>query len=193
MKELIINNIQDSIHLKKQVLNDELILEQIAIASTTIIQSLKNGAKLLLCGNGGSAADAQHLTAELVSKFRLERRGIPAISLNTNTSILTAITNDYEFERVFSRQVEAIGANGDVIIGISTSGNSRNVLMAMKKAQEMGIKTIGFLGNNGGSIIDYCELPIIIPGENTPRIQEVHIMIGHIICELVERELAILQ
>ena len=138
-------------------------------------------------GNGGSAADAQHIAGELVGRFKKERKAIPAISLSTDTSILTAIGNDYGFEKVFERQIEALGNKGDVVIGISTSGNSENVYRAMKLAKKMGLTTIGLLGNDGGKIKNLSDIALVVPSKNTPRIQETHITIGHIICEGVER------
>ncbi len=157
-------------------------------AIDTIGDALKSGRKILLMGNGGSAADAQHIAAELVSRFKKERRAIPAISLSTDTSILTAIGNDYGFEKVFERQIEALGEKGDVAIGISTSANSENVYRAMKLAKEKGLVTIGLLGNDGGKIKELSDIALIVPSKNTPRIQETHITIGHIICEGVERK-----
>mgnify|MGYP001614072370 FL=1 len=155
-----------------------------------ILTSYRNGGKVILCGNGGSAADAQHLAAELVGRFKLERRALPAIALNTNTSILTALGNDYGYETVFSRQVEALANEKDIIIGLSTSGNSPNVLKAIEAAKAKGAMTIGLTGGNGGSLAKMTDLAIVVPSDNTPRIQEAHITIGHIVCELVERELA---
>jgi D-sedoheptulose 7-phosphate isomerase len=145
---------------------------------------------VLLCGNGGSAADAQHLAAELVSRFRIERRALPAIALTTDTSILTAISNDYDYERVFSRQVEALGRPGDILIGISTSGNSRNVRAAMLAARSCEMACLGLLGSGGGAILSACDLAIVVPSSDTPRIQEVHIAIGHVLCDLVESRIA---
>ena len=155
-----------------------------------ILTSYRNGGKVILCGNGGSAADAQHLAAELVGRFKLERRALPAIALNTNTSILTALGNDYGYETVFSRQVEALANEKDIIIGLSTSGNSPNVLKAIEAAKAKGAMTIGLTGGNGGSLAKMTDLAIVVPSDNTPRIQEAHITIGHIVCELVERALA---
>lgn len=155
-----------------------------------ILAAYRSGGKIILCGNGGSAADAQHLAAELVGRFKLERRALPAIALNTNTSILTALGNDYGYETVFSRQVEALVNKNDVVIGLSTSGNSPNVIKAIEAAKAKGAKTIGLTGGKGGLITKVADLAITVPSDNTPRIQEAHITIGHIVCELVERELA---
>ncbi len=154
-----------------------------------ITECLKRGNKILICGNGGSAADSQHFAAELVGRFKLERKGVPAIALTTDTSILTAIGNDYGFNKIFERQVEALGEEGDLLVGISTSGNSENVIRAVEKAKEKGIYTIGLLGKNGGKLKDLVDLPLIVPSNDTPRIQECHVLIYHIICEEVEKKL----
>ena len=183
IKELLL----ESAELKRKVA--ETMADSIQKAIEAICSALKSGKKVLLMGNGGSAADAQHIAAELVSRFKKERKAIPAISLSTDTSILTAIGNDYGFEKVFERQIEALGNKGDVVIGISTSGNSENVYRAMKLAKEMGLKTIGLLGNDGGKIKDFSDIPLIVPSKNTPRIQEAHITIEHIICEGVEKKI----
>jgi D-sedoheptulose 7-phosphate isomerase len=160
---------------------------QVKKASDAIIRAFNNKNKVLLCGNGGSAADSQHIAAEFVSRFRLERRGLPAIALSTDTSILTAIGNDYSIDRIFSRQVEALAQPGDIVIGLSTSGKSPNVVEAIKKAREFGCFSIGFLGGNGGSLKDIVDIPLVVPSNDTPRIQECHILLGHIICDIVER------
>ncbi len=145
------------------------------------------GGKVLLFGNGGSAADAQHIAAELTGRYKTERRGLPAIALTTDTSALTAIGNDYGYERVFDRQVEALANPGDLLIGISTSGNSENVCRALRLGREIGCKTIGFSGRDGGKMSGLCDLNIVVPSDDTPRIQEMHIMIGHIICQAVDQ------
>ena len=145
-------------------------------ASIIVVDALKNGNKVLLCGNGGSAADAQHIAAELTGRYKTERKGLPGIALTTDTSALTAIGNDYGYDRIFDRQVEALANSGDVIIGISTSGNSKNVVSALKLGQEKGCKTIGFTGRDGGLMNDVCDKNLIVPSDNTPRIQEMHIL-----------------
>lgn len=155
-----------------------------------VIAAYRSGGKVILFGNGGSAADAQHLAAELVGKFKLERQALPAIALTTNTSILTALANDYGYDTVFSRQVEALANEKDIVIGLSTSGNSPNVIEAIKAAKARGARTVGLTGGNGGRLAKVADLTITVPSANTPRIQEAHITIGHIVCELVERELA---
>ncbi|ACX71924.1 phosphoheptose isomerase [Methanocaldococcus vulcanius M7] len=163
--------------------------EKLKKAIEVIYNALKNGNKILICGNGGSAADSQHFAAEIVGRFKLERKGLPAIALTTDTSILTAIGNDYGFDKIFERQVEALGKEGDVLVGISTSGNSENVIKAVNKAKEMGIYTIGLLGKGGGKLKDIVDLALIVPSNNTARIQECHLTIYHVICEEVEKRL----
>ena len=155
-------------------------------ASHILIETLKNGNKILLCGNGGSASDAQHIAAELTGRYKCERKGLPGIALTTDTSALTAIANDYGYEKVFSRQVEALANEGDLIIGISTSGNSTNVIEALSVAATMGCQTMGLSGHDGGKMNAVCDLNIIIPSNDTPRIQEMHILIGHILCQAVD-------
>ncbi len=157
-------------------------------AGVIMTETLEGGNKVLLCGNGGSAADAQHIAAELTGRYKIERKGLPAIALTTDTSALTAIGNDYGFEYIFSRQVEALAQKGDLLIGISTSGNSANVVYAMQKAKEMGCRVIGLSGKGGGKMNDVCDLNIIVPSDDTARIQEMHILIGHILCQLVDNE-----
>jgi len=183
MKKLIKERIKESMEVKERF--GEAEIENIEKAAKAIIASLKAGGKVLVFGNGGSAADSQHIAAELVGRFKKERKPFAAIALTTNTSALTAIANDYGYEAAFSRQVEALGRPGDVAIGISTSGNSPNVIEAVKKAKALGLKTIGLSGD-GGKLKAVCDISIAIPSKDTPRIQESHIMIGHIICELVE-------
>ena len=158
----------------------------IQIASKIIVESLKNGNKILLCGNGGSAADAQHIAAELTGRYKTERKGLPGIALTTDTSALTAIGNDYGYDRVFDRQVESLAVSGDVIIGISTSGNSKNVINALKLGQELGCKTVGLSGRGGGDMNSTCDINLVVPSDNTPRIQEMHILFGHTMCQIID-------
>ncbi len=165
----------------------EALENHIYTGSVIVTETLKNGNKILLFGNGGSAADAQHIAAELTGRYKVNRRGLPAIALTTDTSALTAIANDFGFKHIFSRQVEALAKEGDLLIGISTSGNSKNVIKALKLGREMGCKTIGLSGHDGGKMNAFCDLNIVVPSENTPRIQEMHIMIGHILCQAVDR------
>lgn len=162
------------------------LLEQAAVLIADVLES---GNKLLVMGNGGSAGDSQHFAAEIVGRFKMERRGLPAIALTTDTSILTAVANDYGFEQIFSRQVEALADPGDVVVGISTSGNSPNVLKGLELARSIGCRTIGLLGRDGGAIKGTVDLDITIPGDDTARIQEGHITVIHIICDLIERRL----
>ena len=155
-------------------------------ACETAVATLKAGGKILLCGNGGSAADAQHIAAELTGRYKTERGALAGIALTTDTSALTAIGNDYGYEFVFSRQLEALGREGDLLIAISTSGNSGNVIKALELARKIGIKTIGLSGRTGGAMNELCELNLVVPSNDTPRIQEMHIMIGHIICQAID-------
>jgi D-sedoheptulose 7-phosphate isomerase len=164
----------------------KILLPQIQKAAELITQSLKNGGKVLLFGNGGSAADAQHIAAELTGRYKTERTALPAIALTTDTSALTAISNDYGYDMVFARQLQAFGQKGDIAIGISTSGNSQNVLNALSRAKELGCTTIGLSGSGGGAMNSLCEINLIVPSSNTPRIQEMHIFIGHTICQIVD-------
>jgi D-sedoheptulose 7-phosphate isomerase len=181
--------VQASIAVKQELLQSEDVLLAVAKASEILIDALRKGNKALLFGNGGSAADAQHIAAELVGRFAFDRPALPALALSVNTSCVTAIGNDYGFEQVFSRQLEALARPGDVAIGISTSGNSANVLHALTTAKKMGLHTVALTGRTGArlrSIVDHC---ICAPSADTPRIQECHNLIGHIISELVEREI----
>ena len=166
----------------------QLIGSSLEIAANICIDSLKQGGKILIFGNGGSAADAQHIAAELVGRFKLERKGLSAIALSTNTSSLTAIANDYGYEHVFERQIESLANPEDVAVGISTSGNSINVINALKLAKNIGCKSIGLSGKSGGDMNKICDVNLVIPAKDTARIQEMHILIGHIICHLIELE-----
>jgi D-sedoheptulose 7-phosphate isomerase len=152
-------------------------------------EAFRQGRKLLVFGNGGSAADAQHLAGELVNRFKLERKPLPAIALTTDTSVLTAIANDYDFSLVFVKQIEALGKEGDIALGISTSGNSPNVLLALKRAKELGLTTVGLSGGTGGKMPEVCDILILVPSSNTPRIQEGHLFFLHIFSELLEKVL----
>lgn len=183
---LIEDRIKESICIKQKILDSEVLCQKIQRAAECLSASLKNDGKVLLCGNGGSASDALHIAGELMGRFQRQRKSLPAISLNADVATMTAIANDYGYERVFERGVEGLMVDGDILLGISTSGNSENVYLAIKKAKEMGGKTITLLGKDGGKIKDVADISIIIPSDCTARIQESHIMIGHIICELVE-------
>jgi len=182
--EILKNCLDEHIETAKKM---EELLPLILRAGSMCVDALKNGNKILLCGNGGSAADAQHIAAELSGRFKKERRGLAGIALTTDTSALTAIGNDYGFEYIFSRQVEAIAKKGDVLIGISTSGNSANVLNAIDKAKETGCNVITLTGKDGGKMAKAGDVNIVIPSDDTPRIQEMHIMVGHMICALIDK------
>ncbi|HZP34000.1 MAG TPA: D-sedoheptulose 7-phosphate isomerase [Candidatus Acidoferrales bacterium] len=178
--------VQESLSVKQAVLNDSSLLQTIMTLGQEMSGALAAGRKILLFGNGGSAADAQHIAAELVGRFSRERRALPALALTTNTSTVTAVGNDYSYDRIFARQVEAFGASGDVAIGISTSGKSPNVIEAIRVAESIGMLTAGMTGASGrdlAELVDYC---LRVPSEKTPRIQEAHILIGHILCEIVD-------
>lgn len=181
--------IAESISVKRELMDDEPTLELIVSAARACVDAFRRGNKLMLAGNGGSAADAQHIATEFVSRFSFDRPGLPAIALTTDSSLLTAIGNDYGNEELFRRQLEANGNEGDVFIGISTSGNSRNVINALAKAKELGILAIGLGGATGGSMAQACDICVKVPSLSTPRIQEAHITIGHIICGMVEAAL----
>jgi D-sedoheptulose 7-phosphate isomerase len=185
-EERINGLIQASIATKQKLLQDTALVSALAEVSRIMVDALRQGNKILLCGNGGSAADAQHIAAEFVGRFAFDRPALPALALSVNSSCVTAIGNDYGFDVVFSRQIEALGKKGDVVIGISTSGNSANVLQAMSTSRRLGIHTVAFAGCTGGKLkseVDFC---LCAPSNETPRIQECHILIGHIISELVE-------
>ncbi|EAK1649614.1 D-sedoheptulose 7-phosphate isomerase [Campylobacter jejuni] len=190
----IINNyikehFQESILVKEQILKNEDLITLIKNASLEVIKAYKNNNKTLLAGNGGSAADAQHIAGEFVSRFYFDRPGIASIALTTDTSVLTAIGNDYGYENLFARQIQAQGVKGDVFIGISTSGNSKNILKALELCKQKEIISIGLSGSSGGAMNELCDYCIKVPSTCTPRIQEAHILIGHIICAIVEEEL----
>ncbi len=187
MRERIKNIFTTSIEVKRQTVSE--CLDNIISLTEMVIKTLKAGGKILLFGNGGSAADAQHIAAEFVNRFKKDRPPLPALALTTDTSVLTSIGNDYGYELVFVKQVEALGKPGDVAWGISTSGRSPNVNLALKRAKELGLKTVALTGGNGGEMAKTADLSIIVPSFDTPRIQEVHITIGHAVCELVEEKL----
>lgn len=188
INDIIKTQISDSSEVKRQLLSDEKVLNAIADAAMICIEAYRNGKKTMFAGNGGSAADAQHLAGEFVSKFYFDRPGLPSIALTTDTSILTAIGNDYGFERLFARQVQAQGNEGDVFIGISTSGNSQNIVEAHAECKRKGIFTIAMTGSKPCKM-DNFDLVIKVPSESTPRIQECQTLIGHIICCIVEEEI----
>src|SRR5687768_11997202 len=180
--------ISSSIETKQKLLADDVLLKTICDAVEIIVNAFRNGKRVYFCGNGGSAADAQHLAAEFSGRFYKDRLALPAEALHCNTSYLTAAANDYGYEHVYARLIEGIGQPGDILVGLSTSGNSINIIEAFKKAQRKGMITIGFTGESGGNMKDDCNFLINVPSTDTPRIQESHIMIGHIVCELVENQ-----
>ena len=189
INQYIKTHFEDSIAVKNQILSDKALIELIKKVAIEVTNAYKNGFKTMLAGNGGSAADAQHIAGEFVSRFYFDRPGIPSIALTTDTSILTAIGNDYGYDRLFARQVQAQGVKGDIFIGISTSGNSANIIEALKVCKEKEIISIGLTGQSGGKMADLCDYCIKVPSNCTPRIQESHIVIGHIICAIVEEEI----
>ncbi|MFZ1974672.1 MAG: D-sedoheptulose 7-phosphate isomerase [Candidatus Acidiferrales bacterium] len=189
LNDLVLDRIQRSIEVKQALLSDATFCELVAQAAMQIVKSLRAGGKVLFFGNGGSAADAQHLAAEFTGRYLKERRALPALALHGNSSAVTAIGNDYGFEFVFARQMEALGQAGDVAVGISTSGNSPNVLRALEVARSKGIYTVTLTGASGGAMKKEADCALCIPSEETPRIQECHILAGHIICEIAEEML----
>ncbi|MDR2951393.1 MAG: SIS domain-containing protein [Dysgonomonas sp.] len=189
IEETIIDQIKKSISVKESILTSPSVLQSIYDAATMVTSAYKNGSKTLLAGNGGSAADAQHIAGEFVSRFYFDRPGLPSIALSTDTSILTAIGNDYGFDRLFERQVQAQGNEGDIFIGLTTSGNSENIIKALSACKTKKIKSIVLTGETGGAVSDMCDICIKVPSAETPRIQESHILIAHIICCIVEEEL----
>jgi len=184
MLDIIKNEFESHLQTIQTVIDN--MEEDILKASQMAINSLKNGNKVILFGNGGSAADAQHIAAELTGRYKIERKGLAGIALTTDTSALTAIGNDYGYDRIFDRQVESLAHKGDLLIGISTSGNSKNVINAFKIGKEMGCKILGFSGRDGGVMNNICDLNLIVPSDNTPRIQEMHILFGHTICQCID-------
>jgi D-sedoheptulose 7-phosphate isomerase len=189
MKSYITAQIQETQQVMAAMLTDEALLARVASAAEACITALTNGGKVLLAGNGGSAADAQHIAGEFVSRFAFDRPGLPAISLTTDTSILTAIGNDYGYEKLFARQVQAHAQKGDIFIAYSTSGKSPNVISALQEAKSRRVVCIGMTGNRGGPMRDLCDHYLDVPSADTPKIQEGHAVLGHILCGLVERAL----
>ena len=185
---MFLNNLREHLALFSSL---ESLDEPVSRVATMITVSLRNGGKLLLCGNGGSAADCQHIAAEFTGRFIKDRRPIAAISLTTDSSALTCIGNDYSFNEIFSRQVCALGRPGDILLGITTSGNSANVLTAFEAARSLGMQSIGLLGRDGGKALQVCSHSIVVPSDVTARIQEAHILIAHTICGIVERDLGL--
>ena len=186
--ERIKNIIRDSVDVKNKILQDDKLMQTVKDCVYILVSAFKNGNKVLFCGNGGSAADAQHLAAELSGRFYTDRDALPAEALHCNTSYITAIGNDYGYDVIYSRLVKGIGIKGDVLVGLSTSGNSQNILNAFEIAKEKGIITIAFTGESGGKLKKFADHLINVPSDDTPRIQESHIMLGHIICQLTEEQ-----
>ena len=189
MKSRINKCVESAVENYTSILHDDVLQENIQKIVTASITAFRGDKKMLLCGNGGSASDAQHIAAELSGRFYTDRPPLYAEALHVNSSYMTAVANDYGYEATYARMVEAAGRAGDVLIGISTSGNSPNVVKAMQKAKELGVLSVGFTGKNGGKMKEICDVMICIPSDDTPRIQEAHILIGHIICQLIEEEM----
>ncbi len=185
----IIEALKESIEVKQKILTNSFLISEVRKVSVACTNAFSRGNKVMFCGNGGSAADAQHLAAEFSGRFYYDRPPLPAEALHVNSSFLTAVANDYSFDEVYARMVRATGRKGDILFGLSTSGNSGNIIRAFEVAREMNITTIGFTGETGGKLAGLCDFLINIPSQDTPRIQESHITIGHIICELVESTL----
>jgi D-sedoheptulose 7-phosphate isomerase len=189
MKAKIKSIIASSIEVKNNILNDEKLISAIETVAEVVTKAFRDGHRVYLCGNGGSAADAQHIAAEFTGRFYSDREPLPAEAFHVNTSFLTAVANDYSFDEIYSRAVKAYGRKGDILIGISTSGNSKNILLAQEEAKKRGMVVVSFTGETGGKMKDTCDYLLNVPSKDTPRIQESHIMIGHIICQLVEEQL----
>ena len=187
MKSYVTEQIDDAQRVMTAMLTDEVLLSSMEIVAKICVECLQRGGKILLAGNGGSAADAQHIAGEFVSRFAFDRPGLPAIALTTDTSILTAIGNDYGYEKLFARQIQAHGQRGDVFIGYSTSGKSPNILLAFEESRARGLVSIGFTGNHGGPMQELCDYLLKVPSVETPKIQEGHLVLGHILCGLVEK------
>jgi D-sedoheptulose 7-phosphate isomerase len=188
MNSKIKDIITESINVKSAVLQNETILKNVEKIVNEMVTALQNGNRIYFCGNGGSAADAQHLAAEFSGRFYIDRDALPAEALHCNTSYLTAVANDYSYDVVYARLIKGLGTKGDFLVGLSTSGNSGNIIKAFEVAREKGITTVGFTGDTGGKMKDLSDYLLNVPSKNTPRIQESHILLGHIICELVEEK-----
>jgi D-sedoheptulose 7-phosphate isomerase len=189
VKKYIKDQIKKSYETKQAIYENENLINKIEEVSNLCVKLYRGKNKTILAGNGGSAADAQHIAAELVGRYGFDRPSIPSLALTTDTSCLTAIGNDYGYDKVFSRQLEGMGQEGDLFIGISTSGNSKNIISAFISAKKMGITTVALVGRDGGEMAKIADIALIVPSDSTPRIQESHILIGHIICDVIEKEL----
>lgn len=188
MSDLFQKNVSDQIAVLQKL---QALTEVVNQAGQLAVEALQSGGKLMFCGNGGSAADSQHLAAELTGRFIKDRRPLAAVALSTDTSALTCIGNDYSFDEIFARQVKGLARAGDLLIGISTSGNSRNVIRAVEEARAAGVKVVGFLGRDGGKLREMCDVAIVVPSDVTARIQESHILIGHTLCGLIEQQMGL--
>lgn len=188
MSDLFLQNVAEQVSVLQSL---HLISDTVDQAGSLAASAIQSGGKLMFCGNGGSAADSQHLAAELTGRFIKDRRALAAIALTTDSSALTCIGNDYAYDEVFARQVQGLGRAGDVLVAISTSGHSRNVIRAVEEAKALGVKVIGFLGRDGGALREMCDVPIVVPSQVTARIQESHILIGHTLCGLIEQKLGL--
>jgi len=189
MKNYIKNQIQDSLQTKQNIYENEDLLNKILEVSQKCVELYRGDKKTILAGNGGSAADAQHIAAELVGRYGFDRPSLPSLALTTDTSALTAIGNDYGYDAVFSRQLEGMGQAGDIFIGISTSGNSKNLIKAFEVAKNKSILCVALVGKHGGEMATMADIALVVPSDSTPRIQESHILIGHIICDIIEKEI----
>jgi len=189
MKSYIKNQIKKSYETKQDIYNNDELLNKIEQVAQMCVELYRGSNKTILAGNGGSAADAQHIAAELVGRYGFDRPSIPSLALTTDTSNLTAIGNDYGYDKVFSRQLEGMGQDGDIFIGISTSGNSANIINAFESAKEKNITTVALVGKDGGKMAKLADIALIVPSDSTPRIQESHILIGHILCDIIEKEI----
>ncbi|MCM8763462.1 MAG: D-sedoheptulose 7-phosphate isomerase [Candidatus Omnitrophica bacterium] len=188
MRDKIKDTILESIQVKEEIMRTKI--SEILEITDAVIQSLRKGGKIIFFGNGGSAADSQHLVAELIGRFKKDRTALGALALTTNTSTITSLSNDYGYEIIFAKQIEGLGSKNDLVIGISTSGKAKNVIAGIKQAKKMGIKTVALTGSDGGELAKLADISFIVPSNVTARIQEAHILVGHIICELVEQELS---
>jgi D-sedoheptulose 7-phosphate isomerase len=184
MENIIAQALKESLKVKEDFIKKNA--SKLIHLAEYISEAFRDGRKLMICGNGGSAADAQHLAAEFVNRFELERPPLPALALTTDTSIITSVANDYRYEEVFSKQIRALGVKGDILLGLSTSGKSENILSAIRTARERGLYTVGFTGGDGGGMLKLVDLALVVENNQTPRIQEAHIMAGHLLCELVD-------
>jgi len=189
MKSYIKNQIKKSYETKQAIYNDEALLQKLEEVSKKCVELYKVGKKTILAGNGGSAADAQHIAAEMVGRYGFDRPSLPSLALTTDTSALTAIGNDYGYDQVFSRQLDGMGQDGDLFIGISTSGNSKNLINAFEVAKKKNILSVALVGKDGGEMAKLADIALVVPSDSTPRIQESHILIGHIICDIIEKEI----